>query len=85
MRTSFQTRKDGSMVIDADAEAARVIFASVLFAARFHDTITPLVPVAQKALDAAGKDANDQRRTRQEDEGSGRVRTVAVARPAPGR
>jgi hypothetical protein len=48
MRTSFQTRKDGSMAIDADAEAARVIFASVLFAARFHDTITPLVPVAQK-------------------------------------
>ena len=41
------------MAIDADAEAARVIFASVLFAARFHDTITPLVPVAQKALDAA--------------------------------
>ena len=28
MRTSFQTRKDGSMAIDADAEAARVIFAS---------------------------------------------------------
>jgi hypothetical protein len=53
MRTSFQTRKDGSMAIDADAEAARVIFASVLFAARFHDTITPLVSVAQKALDAA--------------------------------
>ena len=53
MRTSFQTRKDGSMAIDADAEAARVIFASVLFAARFHDTITPLVPVAQKSLDAA--------------------------------
>jgi len=64
MRTSFQIRKDGSMAIDADAEAARVIFASVLFAARFHDTITPLVPLAQKALDAAGKDANDQRRTR---------------------
>jgi hypothetical protein len=64
MRTSFQTRKDGSMAIDADAEAARVIFASVLFAARFHDTITPLVPVAQKALYATGKDANDQRRTR---------------------
>jgi hypothetical protein len=60
MRTSFQTRKDGSMAI----EAARVIFASVLFAARFHDTITPLVPLAQKALNAAGKDANDQRRTR---------------------
>jgi hypothetical protein len=55
MRTSFQTRKDGSMAIDADAEAARVIFASVLFAARFHDTITPLVPVAQKALDAASR------------------------------
>ena len=52
------------MAIDADAEAARVIFASVLFAARFHDTITPLVPLAQKALDAAGKDANDQCRTR---------------------
>ena len=53
MRTSFQTRKDGSMAIDADAEAARVIFASVLFAARFHDTIAALVPVAQRALDAA--------------------------------
>jgi len=40
MRTSFQTRKDGSMAIDADAEAARVIFASVLFGAR--DSMTRL-------------------------------------------
>ena len=50
MRVSIETKPDGHVVLDLDIEAARAIFASVLFAARFHERIAPLVEVAKEGL-----------------------------------
>ena len=50
MRASIKTKPDGKIALDLDIEAARAIFASVLFAARFHERIAPLVEVAKEGL-----------------------------------
>jgi hypothetical protein len=50
MRASFTTRRDGSVALQLDTEAARAVFASVVFAARFHEDILPLVEVARRGL-----------------------------------
>ena len=50
MRVSIETKPDGHVVLDLDIEAARAIFASVLFAARFHERIVPLVKIAREGL-----------------------------------
>ena len=52
MHALIRTNADGSVAIelDLDIEAARAIFASVLFAARFHERIVPLVKIASEGL-----------------------------------
>jgi hypothetical protein len=50
MRASINMKADGSVALDLDIEAARTIFASVIFAARFHECIAPLVDVAKEGL-----------------------------------
>ena len=50
MRASIKTKSDGSVALDLDIEAARTIFASVIFAARFHERIAPLVKIAREGL-----------------------------------
>ena len=50
MHASIKKKPDGSVALDLDMEAARAIFASVLFAARFHERIAPLVEVAKEGL-----------------------------------
>ena len=50
MRASIKTKSDGSVALDLDIEAARTIFASVIFAARFHERIVPLVKIAREGL-----------------------------------
>ena len=50
MHASIKTKPDGYVALDLDIEAARAIFASVLFAARFHERIVPLVRVAREGL-----------------------------------
>ena len=50
MRASFTTDRDGSIALHLDSEAARGVFASVLFAARFHEGLTPLAAVAEEVL-----------------------------------
>jgi len=50
MQASIKTKPDGSVALDLDFEAARAVFASVLFAARFHERIVPLVRVAKEGL-----------------------------------
>ena len=50
MHASIKTKPDGNIALDLDIEAARAIFASVLFAARFHERIAPLVRVAREGL-----------------------------------
>lgn len=42
MQAAIETRRDGSVAIELDQEAARAVVASVVFAARFHEGIAPL-------------------------------------------
>lgn len=51
MRATLETRNDGVVALLLDEEAARAVFASVLFAARFHDSIAPLSAVAKRGLE----------------------------------
>ena len=57
MRASIKKKPDGSVALDLDIEAARTIFASVIFAARFHERIAPLVEVAKEGLQLAGRES----------------------------
>jgi hypothetical protein len=50
MQASIKTSRDGSVNVWLDTEAARAMFASVLFAARFHDGIAPLAKIAEEGL-----------------------------------
>ena len=50
MQASIKLKPNGSVALDLDLEAARTISASVIFAARFHERIAPLVGVAKAGL-----------------------------------
>ena len=50
MRASLKTYNDGTVALHLDVEAARAVFASILFAAKFHEDIAPLAQVAQQGL-----------------------------------
>jgi len=50
MWASIKTQKNGMVVAVFDAEAARVAFASVIFAARIHEEIVPLARIVEQQL-----------------------------------
>ena len=50
MHASIKKKPDGSVALDLELEAARAIFASVVFAARFNERIAPLVRIAREGL-----------------------------------
>jgi hypothetical protein len=50
MQAAIKKMTDGSIALKLDADAARAVFASVLFAARFHEGIGPLTPIAKLGL-----------------------------------
>jgi len=50
MQALIQRTRDGSINVHLDPEAARAVFASVIFAARFHEGVAPLVPIAEEGL-----------------------------------
>jgi len=50
MEASITTEKDNMVVVVLDAEAARVTFACVIFAARFHEEIVPLAQIVEQQL-----------------------------------
>jgi hypothetical protein len=50
MQASIKMNPDGSVALALDIEAARTIFARVIFAARFHEPIAPLVEIAKEGL-----------------------------------
>jgi hypothetical protein len=52
MQASFKTHNDGTVALHLDNEAARAIFASVIFAAKFHTKFAPLAEVAEQCLRA---------------------------------
>jgi len=57
VHASIKTNSESSVAIDLDLDAARAVFASNLFAARFHGRIAPLVIVAKQGLDLDGRKA----------------------------
>jgi len=61
MQASIKMKTDGSVAMQLDVEAARAVFASVLFAARFHERIAPLVEVAKKELQIEGRESARRR------------------------
>ena len=61
MQASIKMKPDGSVALDLDIEAARTIFASVIFAARFHEHIAPLVEVAKEGLQLEGQESARRR------------------------
>jgi hypothetical protein len=52
MRASIDSHSKGCLSLQMDAEAARAVFASIVFAARFHPAIAPLVNIAERCLNA---------------------------------
>lgn len=50
MQAAIRNMSDGTVALKLDADAARAIFASVLFAARFHEGIEPLTRIAREGL-----------------------------------
>ena len=50
MQASITTRRNGMVFAVLDAEAARVTFACVIFAAGFHEEIAPLARIVEQQL-----------------------------------
>ena len=50
MQASITTQRSGMVIAVLDAEAARVTFACVIFAARFHEEIAPLARIVEQQL-----------------------------------
>jgi hypothetical protein len=50
MQAAIRKRPNGSIALKLDANAARAVFASVVFAARFHDGFAPLIQIAKEGL-----------------------------------
>jgi len=55
MQAVIRNVSDGSVALKLDADAARVVFASVLFASRFHEGISPLARIAKEELERDNK------------------------------
>jgi hypothetical protein len=54
MQASITTQRNGTVVAVLDTEAARVMFACVMFAARFHEEIAPLARIVEQQLQIEG-------------------------------
>ena len=50
MQASITTQRSGMVTAVLDAEAARVTFACVIFAARFHEEVAPLARIVEQQL-----------------------------------
>ena len=61
MQAAIKMKPNGSVALDLDIEAARAVFASVLFAARFHERIAPLVEIAKEGLQLEGRESARRR------------------------
>ena len=54
MQASITAQRNGMVVAVLDAEAARVTFACVIFAARIHEEIVPLARIVEQQLQIEG-------------------------------
>jgi hypothetical protein len=50
MRATFKTHNDGTVMLQLDGEAARAVFASIVFAAKFNQKLGSLARVAEEGL-----------------------------------
>jgi hypothetical protein len=50
MQASIISQSNGDVSLQMDPEAARAVFASIVFAARFHQGIAPLSGFAERCL-----------------------------------
>ena len=50
MQASIKPQKNGTVVAVFDADAARIAFACVIFASRFHEEIVPLARIVEHQL-----------------------------------
>jgi len=57
MQASIKMEPNGSFAMQLDVEAARAVFASVIFAARFHEHVAPLVKIAKEGLQLEGRES----------------------------
>jgi hypothetical protein len=48
------------VVLNLDGEAARAVFASVVFAAKFHKDFAPLAKVAEEGLSREKRNASER-------------------------
>jgi hypothetical protein len=55
MQASIKTETDGMVSLRLDPEAAQAVFASVIFASRFHEGIAPLAVMAAERLQGDGE------------------------------
>ena len=53
MQASIEARRDGSVDVHLDLEAAQAVFVSVLFASRFHEGFASIGQVAEEGLRGA--------------------------------
>jgi hypothetical protein len=61
MQASIKVKANGSVAMQLDVEAARAVFANVIFAARFHERIAPLVEIAKAGLQLEVKESARRR------------------------
>ena len=61
MQAAIKKLTDGSVALKLDADAARAVFASVLFAARYHEGILPLARMAKEEIGARRQKAREAR------------------------
>ncbi len=52
MQALIGTRRDGSVDVHCDKEAAQAVFACVVFAARYHEALAPIARIAEERLRA---------------------------------
>jgi hypothetical protein len=50
MQASVTFEPNGHVALHLDAEATRAVFASIVFASRFHQGIAPLAAIAEQGL-----------------------------------
>jgi hypothetical protein len=65
MQASIKTEADGMVNWRLDPEAAQAVFASVVFASRFHEGIAPLAVMAAERLHGDGELSVSGRRKEQ--------------------
>jgi hypothetical protein len=63
MQASIKTEADGMVNWRLDPEAAQAVFASVVFASRFHEGIAPLATIAAERLHGDAQPRVTGRRT----------------------